>query len=71
MTPELRPDVSPDTAGLTITHVDPASLKPNRRNARTHSKKQIGKIADSIKAFGFAVRSSSTSTGRCWRAMVG
>jgi ParB/Sulfiredoxin domain len=28
---------------------------PNRRNARTHSKKQIGQIAESIKAFGFLV----------------
>lgn len=55
MTPELRPDVPLSTGGLTITHVDPASLKPNRRNVRTHSKKQISKIAESIKAFGFAV----------------
>jgi DNA modification methylase len=32
-----------------------ASLTPNRRNARTHSKRQIGQIAESIKTFGFAV----------------
>jgi DNA modification methylase len=55
MPPELRPDLSLDTSGLTITHVDPASLRPSRRNARTHSQKQIGRIAESIKAFGFAV----------------
>ena len=30
-------------------------LKPNPRNARTHSKKQIRQIADSIVAFGFMV----------------
>ncbi len=30
-------------------------LKPNARNARTHSKKQIRQIADSITAFGFVV----------------
>ncbi len=30
-----------------------ASLKPNPRNARTHSNKQIRQIADSIRAFGF------------------
>ncbi len=30
-----------------------ASLKPWRTNARTHSKKQIGQIAASIKEFGF------------------
>ena len=32
-----------------------ASLKPNPRNARTHSKKQIRQIADSIVACGFTV----------------
>jgi len=31
------------------------ALKPNARNARTHSKKQIRQIADSIEAFGFLV----------------
>ena len=31
------------------------ALKPNARNARTHSKKQIRQIADSISAFGFVV----------------
>ena len=30
-------------------------LKPNVRNARTHSKKQVRQIADSITAFGFLV----------------
>jgi len=30
-----------------------ASLKPNPRNARTHSNKQIRQIADSIRVFGF------------------
>jgi len=29
------------------------AIKPNPRNARTHSKKQIRQIADSISAFGF------------------
>jgi ParB-like chromosome segregation protein Spo0J len=28
-------------------------LKPNPHNARTHSKKQLRQIADSIKQFGF------------------
>ncbi|MDB5650579.1 MAG: modification methylase, partial [Hyphomicrobiales bacterium] len=32
-----------------------AQIKPNPRNARTHSKKQISQIAASIKAFGFTV----------------
>ena len=30
-------------------------LMPNGRNARTHSRKQIRQIADSIAAFGFVV----------------
>lgn len=32
-----------------------ASLKTNPRNARTHSKKQIAQIAESIRQFGFVV----------------
>jgi len=28
-------------------------IKPNARNARTHSKKQVRQIADSMRAFGF------------------
>lgn len=36
-----------------IVHRPISSLKPNPRNARTHSKGQIRKIANSIDAFGF------------------
>ena len=39
------------------------SLVPNRRNARTHSTKQIRKIADSITAFGFVVPIVSDKNG--------
>src|SRR4249920_3858835 len=38
-----------------IKWVSPDALKPNPRNARTHSKKQIRQIADSIVAYGFVV----------------
>ena len=38
-----------------IKWVSPLGLKPNSRNARTHSKKQIRQIADSVLAFGFVV----------------
>jgi DNA modification methylase len=38
-----------------ISWVAVDKLTPNRRNARTHSKKQIRQIADSIAAFGFVV----------------
>ncbi|MCQ0970105.1 site-specific DNA-methyltransferase [Paracoccus sp. TK19116] len=36
-----------------IEHLPPGTLRPWARNARTHSKKQIRQIADSIKVFGF------------------
>ena len=39
----------------TIEWIETIALTPNRRNARTHSTKQIGQIAASIKTFGFLV----------------
>lgn len=36
-----------------IERLDPRALKPYANNARTHSKKQIRQIADSIERFGF------------------
>lgn len=41
-------DLSIETLSLSLS-----SLKPWPRNARTHSKKQVRQIADSIKKFGF------------------
>ena len=38
-----------------VQYVSPDALKPNPRNARTHSRKQIRQIADSIVAYGFTV----------------
>lgn len=38
---------------LTIEHRSPDGLKPYPGNARTHSKKQVRQIADSIERFGF------------------
>ncbi len=38
---------------LAIIQLPPAALKPWPRNARTHSRKQIRQIADSIREFGF------------------
>ena len=40
---------------LNIQMMAVAALKPNPGNARTHSKKQVRQIADSIQAFGFLV----------------
>jgi DNA modification methylase len=39
---------------LKVQYLQVAGIKPDPRNARTHSKKQIDQIAASIKAFGFA-----------------
>ncbi len=39
---------------LEIRYVSPDELRPYAGNARTHSKKQVGQIADSIERFGFA-----------------
>jgi ParB-like chromosome segregation protein Spo0J len=36
-----------------IDHLAIADLKPNPRNARRHSKKQLHQIAASIREFGF------------------
>lgn len=38
---------------LAIEQIHISALKPYARNARTHSKKQVRQIADSIEAFGF------------------
>src|SRR5690348_6121167 len=40
-------------AGLLVTYKDPRLLTPRSSNPRTHSKRQIQQIADSINAFGF------------------
>ena len=40
---------------MNIERIEIGKLTPNRRNARTHSKKQINQIAESIKAFGFTI----------------
>src|SRR5260370_9642616 len=42
-----------DNPALSIIYMPIDALVPNRRNARTHSKKQIRQIADSIGVFGF------------------
>jgi DNA modification methylase len=42
-----------DARELLIEYLTPEELQPQRRNARTHTKKQIRQIADSIRTFGF------------------
>jgi DNA modification methylase len=48
-----RSFVKKDTPELLITYQPIEALKPNPRNARTHSKHQIHQIAKSVKEFGF------------------
>ena len=38
---------------LTVTYAEIQNLVPYARNARTHSRRQIRQIADSIRTFGF------------------
>ena len=38
---------------LSVEYIPPHDPKPYGRNARTHSRKQIRQIADSIRLFGF------------------
>ena len=38
---------------LAISYQNPAELKLNPKNSRTHSKKQLHKIAQSIEKLGF------------------
>ena len=42
-----------DTPNSQIEYVAVSQLKPWAKNARTHSKKQIRQVADSIETFGF------------------
>lgn len=42
-----------ELSGLKISYLPIDSLTPYPRNARTHSKKQIAQIAESIRVFGF------------------
>jgi ParB-like chromosome segregation protein Spo0J len=48
----VRPSREP-AAKLAVRDLPLSSLRPNPRNARTHRKRQIQQIADSISAFGF------------------
>ena len=53
----IKTTALPPSAGrkLAITYVPIDQLKPDPRNARVHSKKQIRQIARSIESFGFNV----------------
>ena len=49
----LTPGAAGGGAPPVVRMVNPADLKPAKRNARTHSKKQIAQLAASIRQFGF------------------
>ena len=57
-------------ARIAVRWLPVGTLNPKKRNARIHSGKQIARIADSIKAFGFNVP-GSIKRAACWRAMAG
>ena len=42
-------------AGLAVSYLALSALKPYPRNARTHSRKQIGQVSESIRTLGFNV----------------
>src|SRR5260370_22351011 len=44
---------APSSDTLSVEHIPIGQLRPNPRNSRTHSKKQIKLIAASIRQFGF------------------
>jgi hypothetical protein len=45
-------------AALEVIYLPAASLKPHPQNPRVRKDKQVGQIAQSIKAFGFNVPNS-------------
>jgi hypothetical protein len=45
--------------------------RPNKRNAWTHSKKQIGLIAYGVQQFGWTIRSSSMKTAGPSQVLTG
>src|SRR6266404_2218049 len=49
---EVRSRVAPPELPWPVEMLSPHGLRPAHRNARTHSKKQIRQIADSIERFG-------------------
>ena len=48
-----HPQLSRAPSRPSITYQAISALQPDARNPRTHSKRQIRQIADSIRAFGF------------------
>ena len=55
----LEPVKAPPNPRLQIVYRRIDELKPNPRNPRHHSRKQIKQLACSIQAFGFKVLPSS------------
>jgi len=49
----ITTDTDPNPPDRRIEHIPLDRLRPWRRNARTHSRKQIKQIAESIRRFGF------------------
>ena len=54
-----------------LQHLPPDALRPWAGNARTHSKKQLRQIADSIRTFGFTNPVLIDERTPSWPAMAG
>src|SRR3974390_2804492 len=50
-----RPNVSRPAGRIEVRWLPVEALRPDDRNARVHSDRQVARIADSIAAFGFNV----------------
>ena len=53
--PNYLPTSLAGADGIALAWVEAGQLRPHGRRARTHSRKQIEQIAESIRTFGFAV----------------
>ncbi len=50
----MRTKLSNSHQNLQVEYICTSSLEPDPRNARTHSKRQITKLANIVREFGFA-----------------
>ena len=60
-----------EAARFSVRWLPVDALAPDSKNARVHSARQVARIADSIAAFGFNVRFSSTRKAASSRVMAG
>jgi DNA modification methylase len=64
MSAPTRAEAVPELRDLVVNNVSISSLKPHQQNARTHTKKQIRQIAESIRIFGWTNPALVNAEGR-------